>query len=255
MIKAESISPIPTVHSNLSFIRNLMYNVRPHNPALLQRLRGYAQQNDAEGLRDCLSGLSNSAFRTAGFMLGETVLPELEAEQFWHFFEVIVPTHTKAYLGTFLKAAIHKFAAGGLTDGREALQRFSSQATAIDLRKIIEQLLPSLTQTADIEMLLDICCHGNIKQEVAALMRTNGEAGYYILFNRLKKLEGEPELLRSHCLTLMRKNDHRSFNLACIIHHYFGLNDLPGTFSLRLETYELSRLDGNYKHFCKILAR
>ena len=48
---------------------------------------------------------------------------------------------------------------------------------------------------------------------------------------------------------------HRSFNLACIVHHYFGLNDLPGTFSLRLENYELSRLDGNYEQFCKILAR
>lgn len=188
-------------------------------------------------------------------MLGETLLPELDTENFWHFFEIIVPTHTKAYLGTFLKAAARKFSTGGLTSGREALQQFATEATAIDLRKIIDHLLPSLTQTEDIEMLLGICCSGNTKSEIAALMRCNGNAGYYLLFGRLRKLEGEPELLRSHCLNLMRKGDHRSFNLACIVHHYFGLNDLPGTFSLRLETYELSRLDGNYEQFCKILAR
>lgn len=232
-----------------------MLNVRPHNPALQQRLRGYLLRNDAEGLCACLSSLSNSAFRTAGFLLGETLLPELDAENFWHFFSLIVPTHTKAYLGTFLKAAARKFSAGGLTSGREALQQFSTTATAIDLRKIIDHLLPSLTQTDDIEMLLRICCGGNTKSEIAALMRCNGHAAYYLMFARLKKLEGEPQLLRSHCLNLMRKGDHRSFNLACIVHHYFGLNDLPGTFSLRLETYELSRLDGNYDQFCKILAR
>lgn len=232
-----------------------MFNVRPHNPALQQRLRGYIQQNDADGLCNYLSSLSNAAFRTAGFMLGETLLPEAEVENFWHFFEVIVPTNTKAYLGTFLKAAARKFSTGELTSGREVLQKFAAKATVIDLRKIIELLLPSLTQTADIELVLAVGCNGNTRSETTALLRCNSHAAYYLLFNRLKKLEGEPDLLRSHCLTLMRKGDHRSFNLACIVHHYFGLNDLPGTFSLRLETYELSRLDGNYEQFCKILAR
>lgn len=232
-----------------------MLNIRSYNPALQQRLRGYLTTKDAEGLCKYLVSLSHSAFRTAGMMLGDTLLKELPAEDFWHFFSTIVPTHSKAYLGTFIKAAAAKFSSGGFTSGEAALKTFASAATAIDLRKIIEQLLPALTQTEDIELLLRICCDGTVQQEVQALMRGNGYACYYLLFSRLKKMEGDPQQLRAHCLTLMRKGDHRSFNLACIVHHYFGLNDLPGTFSLRLETYELSRLDGNYEQFCKILAR
>ncbi|MBQ2269485.1 MAG: hypothetical protein II338_04520 [Bacteroidaceae bacterium] len=232
-----------------------MLNVRSYNPALQQRLRGFLTAKDAEGLCQYLASLSHSAFRTAGMMLGDALLKELPSEDFWHFFSTIVPTHSKAYLGTFIKGAAAKFSPGGLTSGETALRTFATAATPIDLRKIVEQLLPTLTQTEDIELLLRICCDGTVQQEVLALMRCNSLAAYYLLFSRLRKLEGEPQLLRAHCLTLMRKGDHRSFNLACIVHHYFGLNDLPGTFSLRLENYELSRLDGNYEQFCKILAR
>lgn len=41
--------------------------------------------------------------------------------------------------------------------------------------------------------------------------------------------------------------------MASIMRHYFDLQDLPGQFSLKLQNYELSRLEISYKTFTKTL--
>ena len=41
-------------------------------------------------------------------------------------------------------------------------------------------------------------------------------------------------------------------NLTVIV---FDLPDLRGTFSLALESYELSRLDTDYETFCRIITK
>ncbi len=66
-------------------------------------------------------------------------------------------------------------------------------------------------------------------------------------------MDHQIQALREYSIILMRKGDHLSFNLAGIIQSYFGLNALPGTFSLRLETYELNRLE-TYEGFQKIIT-
>ena len=54
---------------------------------------------------------------------------------------------------------------------------------------------------------------------------------------------------------LMKKGDSRSFNLACILKQYFGLADISGQFSLRIQDYELSRLDQGYDYFVKMMNK
>jgi hypothetical protein len=52
----------------------------------------------------------------------------------------------------------------------------------------------------------------------------------------------------------MKRGDGLSFNLASLIKAYFGLDELKGTFSLRLKPYELARIESSYKAFCDKIA-
>jgi len=232
-----------------------MINVRRHNPILRQRLDAYMAAGDATGLCGYLAELPNAAFRTAGFLLGDGLLRQLEADRFWLFFETIVPTHTKAYLGTFLKAAAEKCRDGGLAGAYAALRRFAAVATPIDRRKTLEKLLPALQDTDEAETLLRLFGNGDPHEETEVLLRIATTRSYFLLMRRLRTMEEEPDRLRTCCLQLMRKGDHLSFNMACVVQAYFGLEDLPGTFSLRVEPYELSLLESSYEDFCKIIRK
>lgn len=232
-----------------------MINIRRHNPVLQQRLNAYLAAGDAAGLRDFLAELPNTAFRTAGFMLGNSLLQQLAEDRFWHFFETIVPAHPKAYLGTFLKAAAEKCAHRGLAGAQTALQRFATVATPIDRKKTLEKLLPALQDTDEAETLMRLFSTGDPHDETEVLLRTATTRSYFLLMRRLRTMEEEHETLHACCLQLMRKGDHLSFNMACVVQAYFGLKDLPGTFSLHVEPYELSLLESNYEDFCKIIRK
>ena len=78
---------------------------------------------------------------------------------------------------------------------------------------------------------------------------------YYEMFQQFKKLEHDLMMLRHYCILLMQRGDNLSYNMASIMQSYFGLGELPGTFSLRLRTYELSRLDGSYELFKKEILK
>jgi hypothetical protein len=49
---------------------------------------------------------------------------------------------------------------------------------------------------------------------------------------------------------LMKRGDALSFNLASLMKEYFGLEEMKGTFSLRLKPFELARLETSYRAFC-----
>lgn len=232
-----------------------MINIRRHNPVLRQRLDAYIAAGDAAGLRDFLAELPHAAFRTAGYLLGESMLAQLAPADFWRFFGTIVPTHTKAYLGTFLKAAAGICGTAGLDGARTALQGFAATATPIDRRKTLEKLLPALQDTDEAETLLRLFSTGDPHDETDILLRIATPRSYFLLMRRLRAMEGEHDMLHACCLQLMRKGDHLSFNMACVVQAYFGLKDLPGTFSLHVEPYELSLLESSYEDFCKIIRK
>lgn len=237
-----------------------MLNVRQHNPLLRNRLLSYITAHDAAGLADCLATLSNTEFRTAGFLLGEELLPllgneeEQEATVFWDFFLTIVPRHPKAYLGTFLKAAasLYKAEKLSLNDGR--LDSYAKeQASPIDCKKALEALLPEIKTPQDGMRLLQLFSEEKAEAQVQALLKTSTPVGYYLLFRTLKTCEENRQLLHQCCIALLKKGDSRSFNLACILYEYFGLDQLPATFSLQIRPYQLGRLDDSYESFLKIL--
>lgn len=223
--------------------------LRRHNPILRQRLLQPLQAGDIKGLQDILANLKSMDFKTAGFLLAEEVLPTLEEQTFWKCFLAIVPTNAKAYLGTFLKAAIALHKQGRLTLTSEALEAYAQTGiTPIDCRKVLEALLPLARGHEEIAFLLH-CFTSDVQQRIALLLRINTLPAAYTLFREMKTQEEDLALLRSTCLALMKRGDARAFRLASLCVSYFGLEDIPGTFSLTLQPYELSRLDQSYDTF------
>ncbi len=237
-----------------------MLNVRTHNPALRNRLAAFTTQGDAEGLLACLKSLSNMEFRTAGFLLAEDLLPDLAAEgedatkTFWHFFSVIVPSQPKAFLGTFLKAAASLYGKGSLRLDDERFAAFAgTQATPIDRRKMLDTLLPIVRTVAETDRLLHLLVEDDAKTRATWLIKSGTDVGFYRLFHILKTLDEDRPFLCHCCVLLVRRGDRLSCNMASILHEYFGLDELPATFSFQLRPYQLGRLDDSFESFMKTL--
>ena len=217
-------------------------------------LQQFLHEEDYNGLLQKLESMSHADFRRSSQLLGECILP-LCPEKFWKAFSVIVPSHTKVYLGTFLKAAAE------LTKGErqfwhnEYLEDFlRHRANEIDSRKCAEAFLPLLTQVEDAEIFLSWCTACTPDKKALWLLHTATPTAYFLLFRHLRGIEDDNATLRKYCLALIKRGDSLSFNMACIIQDYFGLPQLPATFSLRLPPYQYSRLEKSYEVFLQTLS-
>ena len=230
-----------------------MSNLRRHNPALQERLGSLLAAGDFAGLLSCLDGLNATDRRTAGYLLGEVLLPTLDAAAYWDVFAVVVPHDPKAYLGTFLKAGCRLYEGGRLTFGHRAFHRFAAtDATVVDRRKTLEAFLPLLRTPEEAIALLDMF---SVEPAVRVpyLFRAGSRPCYFLLFQQLKALD-DALLTRKYCLLLMQRGDRLSFKRASLLNHNFARENLPGTFSLRIEPYEQGRLDTSYEAFDKVLT-
>lgn len=231
-----------------------MINVHRHNPALHGRLSKLVEAGNVEGLKSALSHLTNNEFRTAGYMLGEEILKEVvSADAFLDFFFGIVPTNSKAYLGTFMKAAQHIYQQYGLELNDARWDQYAETATPIDRKKIVEALLPEMQNVEHAQRLLRLFTDDTVEAQMPFLLNAGTTVCYFILFKSLKKVEDNHAYITQQYIALVRREQKRSYNMASILRHYFGLDNLPGTFSLQLQPYQLSRLDESFETFSKIL--
>lgn len=208
----------------------------------------FVRQGNAEGMRDYLSTLRNTNFRMASTVLADAALWK-GCQDFWHFAAVLVAANNRAYLGTMLKAA-------AVISAPLPTPEFAASCTTdIDRKKVLESLLTTVRQPADVNQLIHDFPINAPGVTEGILFRVGTSVCYFVLFNLLKQYEDRPDYLRRYGIELIRKGDKRSFNLACVIKEYFGLAELPGTFSLSLQPYELSRLDTSYDTFLTILTK
>lgn len=224
-------------------------------PSILKaQIALYVRQGKSEALRDYLASLRNADFRLAGQILAEKQLwehlPETNADtMFWHFSAVLVAANNRAYLGTMLKAAIAN------QNTTPTLEFSTTCTTDIDKKKVLEALLPIQKTPAEVNVMLQMFSFDSPAATENLLFKIGTPVCYFVLFNLLKQYEDRHDYLRRICIELIRKGDKYSFNLACIIKEYFGLAELPSTFSLSLQPYELSRLDANYDTFLSIIRK
>lgn len=230
-----------------------MINVRRHHPVLLNRLKQHFEAGDANALNITLNELSAADFRTAGYLLADNLLSSYP-QHYWNFFLTIVPTKPKAYLGTFLKASLQLYEQDEKWLNFTLLRHFANEyATPIDARKCLEFLLPGMHSIDHVETLLSIFPPASPSSEAVLLVKAGTPICYFILLRRLLSSDEKKEDLRSYCIYLMKKGDSISFNMAVVLRSCFDLGSLPGTFSLKLEPYELSRLCESYEAFEKVL--
>ncbi len=226
---------------------------------LADRLFTMAKAGNASGLLLMMRSMSNSAFRACGKELGERVLPELpDSHIYWTLFAAMVPAQPRAFLGTFLKAAAARYTKGtlDLLDNAQQVEKFAATASVIDKRKTLDALLPVVKKSEEIEFLLRLFAPQESTARLDLLLaQPDHTAMCYVLFKELRQHDADHALLRHAALRLMQKATPNAFKMARIVQAYFGLEELPGTLSLRLEPYELSSLEQGEEAFCRMLRK
>lgn len=231
-----------------------MATLHRHNPTLASRLKAYVDAADGAALAFYLRSLTHSERRTAGYMLSENLLPGMQRPQ--HFFSLfcrVVPTDSKAYLGTFLKAATALYREGKISPADARLYAYAAVATPIDARKILETFLPIVERVEEVEGLVDAFCRREVDAAAGYLIYGGSVACYYVLFRILCHYEDDVERLKRCYIGLLRKNQPTAFHMACVLRDYFALQDLPGRLSLQLPPYQFSRLM-TFEGFAKIVG-
>lgn len=211
---------------------------------------------DARGLATFVASLPHSGRRVAVTLLAEQLLPEADENVFWQLFEAWVPQNAKALLGTFLKAAAQRYEAERLNLADERLRYFAlNEASDVDKQKLLAALMPGVRKADDALRLLALADGLPLASLAKTLMRCGTSPAYFCLLRTLQNHDAPLETVRACCLMLMKKGGRLAFNMASILAAYFGLGQLPGTFSLTLSPYELSRLDASYEPFRKLLLK
>ena len=235
-----------------------MHNLHTYNLVLLRHIKSYVAVGDWDGLIRFFSKLSNSEVRTACNMMATEVAPQLADDDYWNCFRMLFADNPKAWLVTMLKAGLKKYAASSFLFQGPVLEgmchMISQEGRRIDERKLLQHILPVLKTPDEVELLLKYL---QLDDEPAAryLIECHTSPCYFALFQRMRRMDNQPELLSLLCAELLRRGGDKAFNFVSMIKNYFDLPAVKGIFSLRINPYELSRLDSSYELFCQMLHR
>ena len=223
-----------------------------YHPMVANRLRDFVTRRDWQGITSYLQTLSHAQYRTAGYMLGEMFMPELSDHDFWSLSQELVSSNSKAFLVTLLKSASKR----RLDIESDSFISFcdSLRNNEIDRQKVLVHLLPLMNTPEEVLRLFDMMSVPDREKRIPYLLRMSTLPTSYVLFHTLKYVEHDRSLLIRTVYFLMKRGDDKSFNFASLLKSYFGLDEVKGTFSLRIEPYQLARLEGSYEAFCQALS-
>lgn len=235
-----------------------MARERVYNPVLCKRLVALIHAADRDALLSFLDSLSHSSFRAVGSILSDQILPELTENQYWNLFYDLCRYNSKAFLVTFLKAIPMRLSKEAFHLEHPGFHHlcvyWNRESCVIDKRKFFLYVFPLLTRQEQAELL--VCelalIHPEDLLELLLRCESTPLVGF-VLFQTLRRLEHERELLYRCCAFLMKRGDSFSFNLASFFKAYFDLSDLKGTFSLRIEPYQLGNIERSFDAFVRLL--
>lgn len=223
-------------------------------------LTAFAKSAEWGAMSDYLNRLSNSAFRTASYVLAERVLPEVDNDKFWKCFSAIVPENTKVYLVTFLKAAKIKYKTDELFFFSPEFMAFAEsvrqRGALIDRQKCLLMILPLLRTVKEVEKLLNAFCGSSCELRIKYLiMAQESVPGYFVMFQELIRGDFSSKQIQRFLTCVLDRATRYSFNFAAIAREYFGLSSYEGLFSLTIQPYEFSRFEQCYEEFKRVLNR
>ena len=209
------------------------------------------QAGDAEGLVRQLDAFSRSEQRTAGYMLGERLLSDCPPEIFWKMTEALVSYDSRAYLITLMKTFLVRMERGTASISDKPFVRLAASFNDIERQKVTLLLLPAFGQPEQVEQLFHIMGIAKGREQMVYLVRIDTLPCLFLLLRSLRYIEHDRKEVLQIARLLMKRGTGSSFNLASIIKVAFGLDELSGTFSLRLQPYQIARLEHSYEAFCQ----
>ena len=209
---------------------------------------------DWEGLGRMLRSLSNMEFRQMQRVMREEVLPLLDNVLFWETLLHIIIFKRAAFLSG--AAAVRHLADSGTlnfdVESVRKLHKYLQETNAESIVKIGNIMLPKLRTEEQVRQLWEAF---HIEDEVtwlSMLLKVDSPLSYYLIFKTLKLAE-DKTVARRCCMFIIKRKDDHAYNVVSLIKAYFGLDDLPGRFSLNIEQYELSHIDRDYDTFLHVL--
>ena len=261
-----------------------MLSDRHYSKTLEAKLLPVVQAGDTEGLVQLLKSFSRSEQRTAGYMLGERLLLDCPAELYWKMTEALVQYDSKAYLITLMKTLLARrknsphqtlrasvanapqllryqraiaprggflSLALGEDGGVASFSRLAASFNEVERQKVALLLLPELGRPKEVEQLFSVLGIPKGREQMVYLVRIDTLPCLFLLLRSLHYIEHDREEVLKVARQLMKRGTGGSFNLASIIKVAFGLDELTGTFSLRLQPYQIARLEQSYEAFCQ----
>ncbi len=224
---------------------------RHYSKTIEQHLLQPLKEADSEGLVRLLSSFSRSEQRTAGYMLGERLLLDCPAELYWQMTEALVCYDSKAYLITLMKTFLLRLSRGTASLSDVPFGRLAAGFNEVERQKVALLLLPELEQPKQVEHLFQLLGLAKGREQLVYLIRVDTLPCLFLLLRSLRYVEHDRAEVLKVARQLMKRGSGSSFNLASIVKVAFGLDELSGTFSLRLQPYQIARLEQSYEAFCQ----
>ena len=209
---------------------------------------------DWESLERMLRSLSNMEFRRMERVMREEVLTQLENGLFWETLLHLIIYKKAAFLTG--ATAVEHLAMDGTLDfsTRHVAQlcqylKETQDEARIKLCHIMAPLLLTERQWEDMFSAMQV---ESSLQRLAVLLKIDSPLAYYLIFKTLKMAD-DKTTARKCCMAIIKRHNDMAFNAVSLIKTYFGLDDLPARFSLKVEPYELSHTDRDYQTFLRVL--
>lgn len=225
-----------------------------YSKVLEQKMLPAVQNGDAEGLVQLLGSFSRSEQRTAGYMLGERLLLDCPKDLYWKMTEALVRHESKAWLITLMKTFLMRLKNGSASLSDKSFTELAAGFNEIERQKVALLILPELDSPKLIEKLFSVLGIAKGREQMVYLVRIDTLPCLFLLLRSLRYIEHDHEEVLKVARQLMKRGTGASFNLASIIKIAFGLDEFRGTFSLRLQPYQIARLEQSYDAFCGSVA-
>lgn len=202
-----------------------------------------------------LGAMSNTEFRRAEHFVRTSVLPQLDNDHFWAALLHLVHFRRQAFL-TGVLAVNHLVADATLQFDSPSARTFADYLLTehpSSVQKVVNMVLPLLKDEGQVLSLFQIFRIESNEERIVPLLKVDSPLAYYFLFNALRHIPDNKPLVLDCCRYILRRADDYAYNMVAILQAYFGLHELRGQFSLRIEPYELSQLDRDPQVFYHLL--
>ena len=218
---------------------------------LKEKIGFYLDRHDYDGLLVMLQKLSNSELRRAERIVREEILACMDNSSYWKTFRFFVLFRPQGYLPC-ISSIKHLADDDSLDFNNEDVAAISETLSEENISKLIGMAVAHLNSVEQITSLFDAFKFHNDSSCASVLIKQNKPVCYYMLFTTLKR-HSDRKLCVSCVKYLLHRQTDMAYNMASILINYFGLHEIKGHLSLRIEPYEISYIDKSVENFFYML--